>query len=193
MAVAASCNSAVDEQSCSLKSIQRSYGMKSDIIVIGSSIAPLTSPLSIGWDLKGYLGINVASINYLCIFPIPSGDHFRHKPLVTHRVPWLNFSLQNFVSAFLLLPSHPMPLYRMGPSRLGLSVSFLPQTAGMSLLLSLDIEQAGVLPACWQRLMCKVKCLMKEKVLKQPNNTSVMISASAFCPWNRRHSQGLGL
>lgn len=47
MAVVASCNSAVDVQSCSLKSIQRSYGMKSDIIIIGGSIAPLTSPLSI--------------------------------------------------------------------------------------------------------------------------------------------------
>lgn len=47
MAVVTSCNLSMDEQSCSLKSIQRSYGMESDIIIIGSSIAPLTSPLSV--------------------------------------------------------------------------------------------------------------------------------------------------
>lgn len=47
MAVVASCDLAVDEQSGSLESIQRSYGMKSDAMVIGSSIAPLTSPSSI--------------------------------------------------------------------------------------------------------------------------------------------------
>ena len=162
MAVVASCNSAVDEQSCSLKSIQRSYGMNSDIIVIGSSIAPLTSPLSISWELEGYLGINVTSINYLCIFPIPSDDHFCRKPLASHRVPRLNLSLQNFISGSLLLPSHPMPLYRTGPLRLGLLVSFLSQTAGMSLLFSLDIEQVGLLQACWQHLMCKVTCLMTD-------------------------------
>jgi len=153
MAVVASCNSSVDMQSCSLKSIQRSCGMKSDIIVICSSIAPLTS-LSISRELEGYLGINVASIYYLCVFPIPSDDHFCRKPLVSHRVPWLNLSLQNFVSGSLLLPSHLMPLHRTGPSRFGLLVAFLSQAAGMLLLLSLDIKQAGLLQACWWHLMC---------------------------------------
>jgi len=34
---------------------------------------------------------------------------------------------------------------------------------------------------------------MTEKVLKQPSNSTAMISASAVCPWNRRSSQSLGL
>lgn len=144
MAVVASCNSAVDEQSCGLKSIQRSYGMKSDTIVIGSSIAPLTSPLSVSWELEGYLGINVASINYLCIFPHPIRWSLLSQTTGIPQGPSINLSLQNFVSGSLMLPSHPMPLYGTGPLRLGLLVSFLSQTAGVSLLLSLDIEQVGL-------------------------------------------------
>lgn len=126
MAVVASCDLAVDEQPGSLESIQRSHGMKSDAMVIGSSIAPLTSPSSINWELEGYPGINVASINYLFISPIPSDDHFCHKPLVSHRGPALTLSLQDVVPSSPLLPSHPVPLDRTGPSRLGLVVCFLP-------------------------------------------------------------------
>lgn len=124
MVLVASCNSAVDEQSCNLKSVQRSYGMKSDVIIIGSSISPLTSPLSISRELEGYMDINVASINYLCIFPIPSDNQFCHKPLVSHRVPRLNWSLQNFIADSLLLSRHLMPVYRRGPSGLGLLLFF---------------------------------------------------------------------